>query len=76
MKAGLLPPTPNERGVTMASKQPQHILLVEDDEDTLSATTAMLERLGYRVRAETEGLEDHRFSGTYVAQHPEGRVSR
>jgi CheY-like chemotaxis protein len=32
-------------------------LLVEDDGDTLSATAAMLERLGYSVRAETEGLE-------------------
>jgi CheY-like chemotaxis protein len=32
-------------------------LLVEDDEDTLSATAAMLERLGYSVRAETEGLK-------------------
>ena len=41
----------------MASLQQKHILLVEDDADTLSATTAMLERLGYRVRAETEGLK-------------------
>ncbi len=41
----------------MASARRQHILLVEDDEDTLSATAAMLERLGYSVRAETEGLK-------------------
>ena len=53
---GLLPPTPNERGVIMASGRPQHILRVEDAEDTSSATTAMLERLGYSVRTETEGL--------------------
>ena len=47
----------------MGSKQPQHILFVEDDEDTLSATSAMLERLGYSVRAETEGLKAlRRFS--------------
>jgi CheY-like chemotaxis protein len=30
---------------------------VEDDEDTLSATTAMLERVGYSVRPETESLK-------------------
>lgn len=41
----------------MASARRQHILLVEDEEDTLSATAAMLERLGYSVRAETEGLK-------------------
>jgi two-component system, cell cycle sensor histidine kinase and response regulator CckA len=41
----------------MASLQQRHILLVEDDEDTLSATTAMLERLGYSVRPETESLK-------------------
>jgi len=41
----------------MAPRRQQHILLVEDDEDTLSATTAMLERLGYSVRAEAEGLK-------------------
>ncbi|MGD0233220.1 MAG: response regulator [Syntrophorhabdales bacterium] len=41
----------------MASARRQYILLVEDDGDTLSATAAMLERLGYSVRAETEGLE-------------------
>jgi CheY-like chemotaxis protein len=32
-------------------------LLVEDDEDTRSATAAMLERLGYSVTAETESLK-------------------
>ena len=41
----------------MASLQQKHILLVEDDADTLSATTAMLERLGYSVTAEVEGLK-------------------
>ncbi|HUJ89185.1 MAG TPA: response regulator [Syntrophorhabdales bacterium] len=41
----------------MTSRRPRHILLVEDDEDTLGATTAMLQRLGYSVRAETEGLK-------------------
>jgi len=41
----------------MASRGRKHILLVEDDEDTLSATTATLERLGYSVKAETEGLK-------------------
>jgi two-component system, cell cycle sensor histidine kinase and response regulator CckA len=41
----------------MASLQQKHILLVEDDADTLSATTAMLERLGYSVTTETEGLK-------------------
>jgi CheY-like chemotaxis protein len=41
----------------MASQQRQHILFVEDDSDTLSVTTAMLERLGYSVRTETEGIE-------------------
>jgi two-component system, cell cycle sensor histidine kinase and response regulator CckA len=41
----------------MASLQQEHILLVEDDEDTLTVTTVMLERLGYSVTAETEGLK-------------------
>ena len=41
----------------MASARQKHILLVEDHEDTLSATTAMLERLGYRVRSEMESLK-------------------
>jgi CheY-like chemotaxis protein len=41
----------------MVLLQQKHILLVEDDEDTLSATTAMLERLGHGVTAETEGLK-------------------
>jgi len=41
----------------MASPPQKHILLVEDDPDTLSATTAMLERLGYSVRTETESLK-------------------
>ena len=41
----------------MALQQRQHILFVEDDADTLDVTVAMLERLGYSVKAETEGLE-------------------
>ena len=41
----------------MASQHQRHILFVEDDTDTLSATTAMLDRLGYSVTAETEGLK-------------------
>jgi CheY-like chemotaxis protein len=41
----------------MASGRQKHILLVEDDEHTLSATTAMPERLGYSVRPETESLK-------------------
>jgi CheY-like chemotaxis protein len=40
----------------MALRQRRHILFVEDDTDTLSVTAAMLDRLGYNVRAETEGL--------------------
>lgn len=54
---GLCHRPPTKRGVIMASARRQYILLVEDDGDTLSATAAMLERLGYSVRAETEGLE-------------------
>ncbi len=45
-----------ERGVIMALQERRHILFVEDDTDTLSVTAAMLDRLGYSVRAETEGL--------------------
>ncbi len=41
----------------MASGRQQHILFVEGDKNTLSATTAKLERLGYGVRAETESLK-------------------
>jgi two-component system cell cycle sensor histidine kinase/response regulator CckA len=41
----------------MASLQQKHILLVEDDEDALSATTAVLERVGYSVRPEKESLK-------------------
>jgi len=41
----------------MASQPQKHILFVEDDEGTFNATASMLERLGYNVRAETEGLK-------------------
>ncbi len=44
------PHLPDENGLRI--KQ-QHILLVDDDEDALSATTAILESLGYNVRPET-----------------------
>jgi DNA-binding NtrC family response regulator len=40
----------------MASGQELHILLVEPDDDVLSATTLMLERLGYIVHGETDSL--------------------
>ena len=53
---GLCQRPPTERGVIMALQQRRHILFVEDDTDTLSVTAAMLDRLGYSVRAETEGL--------------------
>ncbi len=41
----------------MASPTTLHVLLVEDDPITIHATTATLERLGYTVRAETNGLD-------------------
>jgi len=41
---------------TMASRQGSHILLVEPDDDVMSATTKMLERLGYTVHGETRSL--------------------
>jgi len=41
----------------MALHQPQHILFVESDADAHGVTTAMLEHLGYTVRAEKEGLK-------------------
>ena len=41
----------------MALQQRKHILFVEDDADTRGATTAMLEHLGYRVSAKTQGLK-------------------
>ena len=41
----------------VSSGRRQHILLVENDEDSLRTTTALLECLGYSVRAETESLK-------------------
>jgi CheY-like chemotaxis protein len=41
----------------MASRQQKQILFVEDDVDTLEATVALLECLGYSVKAEREGLK-------------------
>ena len=41
----------------MALLQQKHILLVEDDEDAVSATAAILERSGYSVRLETKSLK-------------------
>ncbi len=40
----------------MVSRAEKNIVFVEDDAKTRGATKAMLRRLGYRVRAETEGL--------------------
>ena len=40
----------------MASGQAVHILLVEPDDDVLSATSGVLERLGYIVHGETDSL--------------------
>ena len=41
----------------MASGQRLTILVVEDGEDTFNATGAMLKRLGYTVKGETQSLE-------------------
>ena len=41
----------------MASGQRLTILVVEDGEDTFNATGAMLKRLGYSVKGETQSLE-------------------
>jgi DNA-binding NtrC family response regulator len=41
----------------MVLRRQQQILLVEDDEDALGATTAMLERLGYGVEGTKLSLE-------------------
>jgi CheY-like chemotaxis protein len=41
----------------MASQRQHHILLLEDDAETLSATTGMLEELGYNLSVETSGLK-------------------
>jgi CheY-like chemotaxis protein len=54
---GLLPATPNGKGISMVFGQRLRILVVEDCEDAFNATAAMLERLGYSVRGETQSLE-------------------
>lgn len=41
----------------MASGQRLTILVVEDGEDTFNATSAVLKRLGYSVKGETQSLE-------------------
>jgi CheY-like chemotaxis protein len=41
----------------MASGQRLRVLVVEDGGDVFNATTAMLDRLGYRVKGETQSLE-------------------
>ncbi len=53
------PPSDPQRksGVIMASGRRQHTLLVEEDEDTLSVTAAMLEHPEYTARAEAESLK-------------------
>ena len=40
----------------MSFERRLHVLFVEDDEDAFSVTTAMLERLGCKVTAETRSL--------------------
>ena len=47
----------------MVSRHPLYILLVDDEEDIVSATSTMLERLGHSVRGETQSLNAlRRFS--------------
>lgn len=41
----------------MASEQRLRILVLEDCEDTFNATSAMLKRLGYSVKGNTQSLE-------------------
>jgi CheY-like chemotaxis protein len=41
----------------MTSGQRLRVLVVEDEKDTFNATSAMLERLGYSVKGETQSLE-------------------
>ena len=40
----------------MASQRKFHVLVVDNGEDMVTATTAMLERLGYSAQAETASL--------------------
>jgi CheY-like chemotaxis protein len=47
----------------MISRHPLYILLVDDEENIVSETASMLERLGHTVRAETQSLNAlRRFS--------------
>jgi CheY-like chemotaxis protein len=47
----------------MLSRHRLHILLVDDEEDIVTMTGSMLERLGHSVRAETQSLNAlRRFS--------------
>jgi CheY-like chemotaxis protein len=47
----------------MISRHPLYILLVDDEEDIVSVTASMLQRLGHTVRAETQSLNAlRRFS--------------
>ena len=47
----------------MVSRHRLHILLVDDEEDVVTVTASVLERLGHRVRGETESLNAlRRFS--------------
>jgi len=41
----------------MVSGQRLRVLVVEDNQDTFNATTAMLERLGHSAKGETQSLE-------------------
>jgi len=47
----------------MISRHPLYILLVDDEENIVSETASMLQRLGHTVRAETQSLNAlRRFS--------------
>jgi CheY-like chemotaxis protein len=55
--------TPGGRCAVMVSRHRLYILLVDDEEDIVSVTASMLERLGHTVRTETQSLNAlRRFS--------------
>jgi len=47
---------PTEKRVIIASGRKFHVLVVDNGEDMVTTTTAMLERLGYSAQAETASL--------------------
>jgi len=62
-KPGPLRATPGGKGAFMISRPRLRILLVDDEEDVVSATGSVLESLGHSVRAETQSLNAlRRFS--------------